>query len=326
MSSLNAAYTFNDNTGYVYDYSGNNITLTPASGLMTISATTSPAGAGYDCSMSQNCTGSLFRPMGAYTGLTVFAYIKYNGTPGGTNIIVEYSTAFSVAINSSGNIIFVTKDGTTHTLTSAGTLTSGNWYTISCTWNDDGAGAMRIYVNGVVDANTLVGATALNNTSSSLVMGVVGTGPSYSLINTLEVRSSAFNISQVLQLEANPGGGYYQSMNSFAVGDVIADENQVNQAIVTWVADNSGFYAYPITSCAGGDYSRYGNVYNTNRQYFFQFNKDFDGNGNEQMTVMWPITNFLDYATPSNTQTIWAQMAIFVYLPMMRHSHRHILR
>ncbi|HTB05336.1 MAG TPA: LamG-like jellyroll fold domain-containing protein [Bacteroidia bacterium] len=299
MSTLAAAYTFNDGTGNIYDYSGNKVTLTPTAGSMTVSPTISPTGVGYDCLLNQNATGS-FGPIGSFAGLTVFCYFQFNG---GIGLIASYANVFKLAVNSSGKVVWQVYDtgATLYTATSSTVLSSGTWYTITGTW-DATAKQIYVYINGAqVALNDMP--NPISNTTSSLEIGPVGTLTT-SLLNVLEIRDQAFSLTQISQLESSPGGVYYNGTNSFAVGDVIADENQVDQAIVTWVSDLSGFYAYPVTTYAAGEYSRYGNIYNTNRQYVMLFNNDFDGNGNGQISVLYPIACFADYFSPANIQSI----------------------
>lgn len=307
--SLLLAYTFNDNNASSFaDFSGNKQT-----GSGTLSGIV--AGQNYGHAANFNATNNYISVtptnVSGITALTFFASInlaQLPPNPGQNYYLINQVNCFNIKINGSGNILFTTGSvgaGTNVTVTSAGVLTASAWHTIACV--ADGAN-MYIYIDGVVDAN-MAAQTHLLFTNTAIYIGndtSVDTASTFNgYIDCIEIRSVAHSTTGIANLHASPGGVLISNApNNFATGDLIADSTVTYQAVVTWSVDTSSFYIYPITVVDGGAYQKIGNIYQTARQQYFQQQPDFDGNGNGQIKIIFPIAGFADYSSPANSYTI----------------------
>jgi hypothetical protein len=295
MSSLIAAYVFNE--GAAHDYSGNKYHLT--NGGTTFPADTSPFVQGYDASITSgaNMYTTSFASL-AFTSISIHSYVSWTSGHGW----IMNNAAHSVQIDSSGNIVFVvTKSGGgTYTATSATALTATTWYDICCVWDQH---KQYIYINGVLNYSIDAVFTTLAAGDNTFYVGAPGT--MVAMFKCIEVRNIALTIANCVDLTASPGGVMYSvDAHNFAIGDLIADSSVVNRAVVTWPIDANNFLAYPLTSIVINGIAKYGNIYNTARQYIMEINSDFDGNGNSQLSIKYPIASFIDYAAPPVIETL----------------------
>jgi len=295
MSTLIAAYTFNESAAH--DYSGNKYHLTNSG--VTFSPTTS-SGFGMDAVFtgSASLTAASFPSFASLTGFTCFFNIYATNNNYAISVV---SAAYEIQLSSTNNIIFTITDSTntTHTLTSTATITTSTWATVGCVW--DGS-YMYIYINGALDSTLSVSFSNIGAGTGGIAVGsTVMTG----LLNMFELRNSAMNASQILSLNNSPGGvECVADIHNFVVGDLIADCDVVSQGVVTWVVDQSTFMFYPLTSVFIQPMSKYGNIYVTARQNIMEISNDFDGNGSSQISVKYPIASFSDYSSPGNKITL----------------------
>jgi|GEM_PF-1921971 hypothetical protein len=295
MSTLIGAYTFNEEA--THDYSGNKYHLTNSG--CTFATTTSPIGYGYDMLVTSGNSASTtsFASFTGLTGITFFCYFKYLS---GTGYLMNNS-AFNVQINSGGNIVFTVVNGSSvnYTITSSATLVMGTWYLVACVWNGSST-TQTIYVNSTLDTS----GTTDNNINAGNNHFTIGSGTLAVTVNVMELRNTAFTGQQLLFLIASPGGTLVQlASHNLAVGDLISDNTVNYNAVVTWVIDGNDILIYPYTTQQPAAYGKYGNIYNASRQYIMEITNDFDGNGNSQISIKWPIASFADYASPANTTT-----------------------
>jgi hypothetical protein len=295
MSSLVAAYTFNESAAH--DFSGNKYDMTNTG--VTYALTTSNAW-GCDAvftSGSNNLDNELLYSFSGFAGFTCFM----NVYPTLLNKTICFVTGtFSISLNSSGNVVFVVTDNvtTTHMLTSTAAITASTWNTIACVW--DGA-FLYVYINGALDSTLSVSFSYLNSSDYGFQIGGSGfTG----LLNMIEIRNLAMSAAQIQTLNSSPGGNLMTvDIHQFSVGDLIADPDVAIQGVVTWVVDQANFVYYPLNGSYFHSVSQYGNVYNTARQNKMEILNNFDGNGSSQIRVIFPITCFADYFSPANKIT-----------------------
>ncbi len=280
------------------DYSGNKLPLVGTS--VTYTATTSTnRGFGYDANFSSSSTAvcSSYPSCSSLTGLTVFFNINFVAL---NTIIAGITGAWTISVNSGGNIVFTIKQTgvITRTVTSVTALTTSTWHTIGCVW--DGTN-IYIYIDGILDS-THDGAITLAAGSGGLQIGVSSL---QALVNMFEVRNTALNAAQISALNYSPGGVLFNvDIHNFAVGDLIGDIGLTNTGVVTWVVDQSNFYGYPFLASSFLGISRYGNIYNTARQAIMEISNDCDGNGTSQLSIKYPIASFSDYNSPSKTTKV----------------------
>lgn len=301
--SLLLAYVFNEQSTTPYDYAGNkctaaslNISFVPGRYY------------GYAAKVGQASFPSFIAaPAKNFKGLgklTIFTSFKLVNMPIGANVAyLTYCNGFDLHINSSGKVVFRVYTGSWKTVTSATTVLT-DWNTIGAVY--DGT-TLYIYINGVQDANT----SAATGTISDLVGDVyIGNDAATDIFNaikgnidTIEYRDTALSKQDIYTLNSSPGGYFMQQTpHNFALGDLIADCEQISRGVVTWVQDTGNFYFYPIDAMGSG-YVRVGNIYQTLRQYFMELYGDFDGNGNGQISIKYPIASWADYGLPANQKT-----------------------
>ncbi len=311
MSSLIAAYTFNEQG--IHDYSGSKFHGNSSVGL-TYGLTTATRGVGYDAILSganSFIKASGFTLAGSLTAFTLFLNFKIPALPTTDKVFVENNSSFILTMKGSGlsasviNWTIYDGLGGSNTLASTTILTANTWYTLACVW--DGT-KMLMYFNGVADAGTTTTTIAsMGAGTGGLVLGAPDSGGSTMAItfNCAEFRNIAATAAQASALNAYPGGVLTTVANhNFNTGDLIGDTSVTNTAVVTWVADAQTYYIYPFSNYGAGTYFRYGNVYDTTRQSIMEISNDYDGNGNSQVSVKYPVASIADYLTPSKVQTI----------------------
>lgn len=297
MSTLIAAYAFNEQG--LNDYSGNKYHLINNGGVTFSLTMSNNGGFGYDAifASGQYGSNSSFPSQASLTGLTIFCNV-YITSLSSTVTIAAITTSWILKVTTSGKVEFITKNssGTSSTNISASTLLINTWYTIAGVW--DGTNTY-IYINGTLDS-TETSWSQLNAGNNVLAVGNTFVGN----MNMLEIRNSAFTANDIASLNVTPGGNLYQvHLHTFEIGDLVADEMIVNTGVVTWVQDAANIYVYPFTNPMLNSLARYGNVYNTLRQNIMETNNDFDGNGNSQISIKYPIASFSDYNSPANEIT-----------------------
>lgn len=302
--SLLIAYTFNEQSATPADYSGNKQT-----GASANVAFVAGQNYGYACKMGYTAGVASYVSVtpinfNSLTALTIFTSFNLQALPGvGNKSYITYqNNSFEVYITHTGNIVFGIYSGSFTTVTSATAITTG-WNTIGCVW--DGT-TLYIYINGVLDANTTA-ASSINATNNTIYIGDDTSSDTTNTLNAyvdcIEFRSTALGYSDIITLNASPGGCYIQETpNNFALGDIIADPGMASMGIVTWSVDVNSFYFYPL-SIIGSNYAKIGNIYNPARQYYMETDPDFDGNGNAQVRIRYPIGGIADYASPADTVT-----------------------
>ncbi|MGP8215791.1 MAG: LamG-like jellyroll fold domain-containing protein [Bacteroidia bacterium] len=292
MSSLIAAYTFNESAAH--DFSGNKYHLTNNS--VTFSATTSSA-FGMDAVFTSGSSklSGVWPSLASLTAFSCFMNI-YGTTP--PAVMAEVSGAFVIGFSGGKPVFTVSTNSNEYTLTSSTVLSSATWYTLGFVW--DGTN-IYIYINGALDSSLAAAGTNMAAGAGTLI---IGDEEFTGLLNMIEFRNIALQAQDIYNLNASPGGTLYEvGTHNFSVGDLIADPTVTYTGVVTWVVDQSNFYAYPFVIASLGALAKYGNIYNTLRQSIMEISNDFDGNGNSQISIKYPIASFADYASPANIIT-----------------------
>src|SRR6185312_4120442 len=304
--SLLLAYTFNDNNVSSFaDFSGNKQT-----GSGTLTSIVAGQNYGYAANFGATNNYITVTPtnFSGISAITVFTSLYLNSLPTspGYWYIINQSGSFNVQINYSGNVVFsVFNPGLSSyvTVTSATAISATTWTTIGCVW--DGS-TLYTYINGIQDANTAACTSATTNNNAVYIGNDTSADTVHTFngkIDNIEVRSEASIEADMINLTLSPGGMEIKNVfHNFSTGDLIADDSVTQQAVVTWVVDTANFYCYPLSNFAG-TYKKIGNIYQSSRQYFTQLSQDFNGNGDGQMKIMFPITGFADYSSPANTYT-----------------------
>jgi|SRR6185437_105578 len=304
--SLLLAYTFNDNNVSSFaDFSGNKQT-----GSGTLTSIVAGQNYGYAANFGATNNYITVTPtnFSGISAITVFTSLYLNSLPTspGYWYIINQSGSFNVQINYSGNVVFsVFNPGLSSyvTVTSATAISATTWTTIGCVW--DGS-TLYTYINGIQDANTAACTSATTNNNAVYIGNDTSADSVHTFngkIDNIEVRSEASIEADMINLTLSPGGMEIKNVfHNFSTGDLIADDSVTQQAVVTWVVDTANFYCYPLSNFAG-TYKKIGNIYQSSRQYFTQLSQDFNGNGDGQMKIMFPITGFADYISPANTYT-----------------------
>jgi hypothetical protein len=296
--SLLLAYTFNEQNAAPWDYSGNK--WTGAGNGLTF---TGGQNYGYAGSFGQG-SGATYISVSplSFTGLgalTIFSSFNLTNLPAASGAYLVNSTSFSITVSSAGTVTFsIICNTTTWTVNSTVSLTTG-WNTIGAVY--DGTG-LYIYINGVIASNSST-ATGTANNPGTIYIGAASASDSSTyikaLIDCIEFRSTAATATDIANMHSCPGGVLVtQAPHNFAMGDLIADGTQSCQGVVTWVANADEFYFYPVTPI-GSSYSRLGNIGTAARQYYMELLTDFDGNGNGQIKISYPVAGFSDYGSAS---------------------------
>jgi hypothetical protein len=296
MTTLLSAYVFNE-LG-VYDYSGNKNHLTNSGG--TFPADSSPWGLGndFDFTSGNKASSLTYQSFAGLTSFSFFTYFKWNSGHG--FLLNTGNPCLSIA--ASGQMTFsITSSGMTgFSLNSTTNLVTGIWYFVACTW--DGL-SLRIFINGVQDSIIDAHFSTLYAGDNSFYLSTGGTLAC--TVKLVEARNIALSATQQGYLMASPGGVLYTvDVHNFAIGDLFADPTVVNQGVVTYVVDQSNFYAYPLNGDQPQSIAKYGNIYNTLRQAIMEMNNDFDGNGNSQISIKKGIASFNDYNLPPSIITL----------------------
>ncbi len=305
--SLLLAYTFNDNSTSPADFSGNK--NTGASNNVTLVAGQNYGYAAHIGQTSLNsyisCTPAGFAGLTAFTAFTSLNLVSF---PVGAAkaYLFNKTSSFNAYITSAEKVVFtIYISGAAKTITSTSTLSGTGWHTIGCVY--DGAN-IYIYIDGVQDASTLSVTGTIATGIPTLLIGNDVIGDSSNTLvadmDSILFANTAASSNDMLSLNASPDGLLItNSSNNFATGDLIDDGTQTYQGVVTWVVSVDSFYFYPTTAI-GTSYVRLGNIYQTKRQYYYEFINNFDGQGNGQTKISWPIAGFKDYGATAHQITI----------------------
>jgi len=303
--SLLLAYTFNEQSVTPWDYSANKFT-----GASNNIAFVTGQNYGYAAQIGQgtlpsyiSCTPTNFTSLATLSVFTSFNLVALPGTT--AKGYLYHGNKHDLWINHNGTITFrITISSTVHTLTSATQILTG-WNTIAAVF--DGAN-MWVYINGNVDANTVAVTGAIDDTSGTVYIGNDSSSDTANMLignmDCIEFRNSALDQISINLLVASPGGILVSNTgHNFLMGDIIADNAVKYYGTVTWVVDDSTFYFYPLTQTAS-TYSKIGHLATSARQYYMELLNDFDGNGNGQLRIIYPIAGIADYASPANIITL----------------------
>ena len=152
---------------------------------------------------TQYATSLYIGPDDNAPALSLESWITTNTVAAGTRTIMASETGGSTRMKlrlSGANVQFLVKTTSTSTLTSAGTVSAGVLTHLAATW--DGA-TMKIFINGVQDANTLAKSGSLATVNRTLMVGA-GNGPAEFFNGTIdEVRvlntaRTSFNAGAVI--------------------------------------------------------------------------------------------------------------------------------